>query len=482
MKNEPTVGDVYVSPLVSRWASREMSENFGDLRRFRVWRRLWITLAECERELGLDITAEQVAELRAHQDDVNLEVAERLERELRHDVMAHIQAYGEQCPKARAIIHLGATSCYVADNGDLILMRDGLLLLRRKLVNLIDALARFAAAQRAQPCLGLTHFQPAQLTTVGKRACLWLQDFVMDLEDVEARLARFPFRGVKGTTGTQASFLRLFDGDHEKVKRLDDMVTRRMGFAAPMAVTGQTYTRKVDSQLLDLLSGVAQSAHKFANDMRLMQGVGEMEEPFRATQVGSSAMPWKRNPMRCERMTGLARFVICTAQNAHLTAAEQWLERTLDDSSNRRLSLTECFLASDAILEIANNVAAGIVVYPGVIGKHMAEQLPFMASEAIMMDAVRAGGDRQELHERIRQHSMAAVGRMKDAGAPCDLLERIAADPAFAAVKDRLPQLSRPEEFVGRAPEQVDEFLAAVIAPIRRRYASEIGGRTELRV
>jgi len=480
--------ELFVSPLVGRWATDEMCRNFGELHRFRVWRRIWIALAEAQRQLGLPIRQEQIDEMRAHADDVDLDLARRYERELRHDVMAHVRAYGEQCPTARPIIHLGATSCDITDNADLILMREGLLILRGKLLDLIDALAGFAGKYRRLPCLGYTHFQPAQLTTVGKRACLWLQDFTLDLERLEVCQRELPCRGIKGTTGTQASFLELFGGDPRKVEELDQLVTRALGFERSLPITGQTYTRKIDSDILEVLSGVAQSAHKFANDVRLLQGLGELEEPFETTQVGSSAMPWKRNPMRCERMTGLARFIICTAQNAALTAAEQWLERTLDDSSNRRLSLAECFLAADAVLQIALNVARGLVVYPAVIARRVAEALPFMASEIILMDAVRAGGDRQELHERLRQHAMAAARRMKEEGAACDLLERIAADDAFAAVRDRLPQLTRPEDFVGLAPQQVEEYLASVIAPLRQRFAAEgragpeSGRNTDLRV
>ena len=474
--------EAYVSPLVSRWATREMSENFGDLNRFRTWRRLWAALAEAERRLGLDISDEQLAEMRAAVDDIDLDRAGEIEREVRHDVMAHVRTFGEQCPKAKGIIHLGATSCYVTDNAELILIRNGLAILRRKLVGVIDALARFAEEYRNLPCLGLTHFQPAQLTTVGKRASLWLQDFVLDLDDLERRLTELPFRGIKGTTGTQASFMRLFDGDADRVKELDLLVAEAMGFSRILRVSGQTYPRKIDSRVLEPLSGIAQSAHKFANDVRLLQGLGELEEPFADKQVGSSAMPWKRNPMRCERMTGLARFVICNVQNAALTAAEQWFERTLDDSSNRRLSIAESFLAADAILAIALNVANGLVVHPAVIGKRLGEEFPFMVSEAILMDAVRAGGDRQELHERIRGHSMAASRGMKDEGKPCDLLERIAADPAFAAVRDHISELTRPEDFVGRAPQQVEEFIAGVIEPIRERHKSDLGAESELRV
>jgi len=470
------------SPLATRWATPEMLENFSDLKKFRTWRRLWIALAEAEKALGLGISDDQIEEMKRHRDDVNFDVADARERQVRHDVMAHVHAFGEQCPAARPIIHLGATSCYVADNTDLILMRDALGLVRDKLVNLIDCLGAFAEEHGDLPCLGFTHLQPAQLTTVGKRACLWLQDFVMDLEEVETRVARIRFRGVKGATGTQASFLQLFGGDHEKVKTLERMVAEAMGFGQVFPATGQTYTRKLDSQVLAALSGMAQSAHKFANDIRFLHTLHEVEEPFKTSQIGSSAMAYKRNPMRCERITGLARFVICTAQNAPFTAASQWLERTLDDSANRRLSLPESFIAADALLHIALNVAGGLVVRPKMIARHVARELPFIATEAILMEAVNAGGDRQEMHEHIRRHAVAAAEQMKEEGEANDLMERIAADPAFALVRDRLADLTRPERFVGRAPEQVAEFLQSVVQPIREKYASALGMRAELKV
>jgi adenylosuccinate lyase len=455
----------YENPLGPRYASREMLYNFSAEKKFRTWRRLWVALAEGEQELGLPITEAQVEELRAHQDEVNYEVAEARERQVRHDVMAHIYAYGQQCPDAKGIIHLGATSAYVTDNTDLIQMRDGLLLLRAKLLQLIADLAAFAARYKDLPTLGYTHFQPAQLTTVGKRACLWLQDLVMDYEALEYCRASMRFRGVKGTTGTQASFLELFAGDHVKVKRLDALVTERMGFGEAFPVTGQTYPRKQDSQVLHILSGIAESAHKFSSDVRLLQSVGEMEEPFEEEQVGSSAMAYKRNPMRCERITGLARYVMTTALNAPLTAATQWFERTLDDSSNRRLLIPEAFLATDAVLRLYINVVRGLTVYPAVIARRIQQELPFMATEALLMAGVKAGGDRQLLHERIRVHSMAAARAVKE-GQPNDLMARVADDLAFAAVKGDLSTLLAPMRFVGRAPQQVEDYLTTIVYPL----------------
>jgi len=474
--------DLYVSPLARRWAGEEMLRLFSPRRRFATWRRLWVLLAEAEQRLGLAVTPEQVEELRRHVEDINFEAAERYEQDLRHDVMAHVRAYGDQCPSARGIIHLGATSCYVTDNADLILMREGLRLIERALANVVDALARFAERYRDLPTLGFTHFQPAQPTTVGKRATLWAQDFALDLAEVSRLVEEMPFRGVKGATGTQASFLRLFEGDHEKVRRLDAPVAEAAGFRRSIPVSGQTYTRKVDSRVLAVLSGVAQSAHKFANDVRLLQHRREVEEPFGRAQVGSSAMPYKRNPMRCERITGLARFLINLASNADFTAASQWLERTLDDSSNRRLALPEAFLTADAILQTTLDVAQGLVVHEKVVAANLRRELPFLATEAILMEAVKAGGDRQELHERLRRHAHAASERMKEEGAECDLFERIAADPAFAAVHDRLDALMRPEAFVGRAPQQVEEFVGQVIAPLRKRYADLLGMKGQVKV
>ncbi|RMF83768.1 MAG: adenylosuccinate lyase [Nitrospinota bacterium] len=473
--------DQYDNPLVSRYASAEMSFNFSPTKKFQTWRRLWIALAEAEKELGLPISEEQIAEMRAHQDTINFADAERKEREIRHDVMAHIYAYGLQCPRAKPIIHLGATSAFVGDNTDLIQMRDGLLLLQKKLVNLIQTLATFAWEYRDMVTLGYTHFQPAQCTTVGKRATLWLQDLVLDLEHLEFLLSRLRFRGVKGTTGTQDSFLKLLGGDQEKVVRLDQMVTEKMGFSQRFLVTGQTYPRKVDSQVLSLLSGIAQSAHKFSNDLRLLQHLREMEEPFDPQQVGSSAMAYKRNPMRSERMAALARYVISLESNPAFTAAGQWFERTLDDSANRRLAIAQAFLGTDAILNLYLNISRGLRVYPEVIARRVAEELPFIATEEILMAGVKAGGDRQVLHERIRVHAMAVAQRIKEGGRN-DLLERIAQDPAFSQIKDQLPSLLDPRRFVGRAPQQVEEFLREVIEPIRQRYRHIGSEEGEVRV
>lgn len=473
--------NVYDNPLVTRYASREMAELWGPQRKFSTWRRLWVALAEAEHELGLRaddgqtprIRPEQLAELRAHVDDIDYTRAESHERRLRHDVMAHIHTYGEACPTARDVIHLGATSCYVTDNTDLLLMRDGLFLLRDRLVGVIDRLSRFAERWRDLPTLGFTHFQPAQLTTVGKRACLWCYDFVLDLHEIEHRLETLRFRGAKGTTGTQASFLALFHGDHDKVQQLDLLVAQKMGFGQVFPVTGQTYTRKVDSQVLDVLSGLSQSAHKFGTDLRLLAHRQEMEEPFEAEQVGSSAMAYKRNPMRAERMCGLARFVFSLPANTAQTAAVQWLERTLDDSVNRRLTLPQAFLAADGVLRLGLNIAAGLVVNPEVIARNVAEALPYMATENILMAGVSRGGDRQVLHERIRQHSHAVTAHLKAGGQRNDLLDRLRADPAFTGID--FDQLFDASQFVGRAPQQVEEFLAAEIEPIRRRYPQLMG-------
>lgn len=482
MSNETHPHDRYENPLITRYASREMAYIFSDDHKFGLWRRLWIALAESQRALGLKITAAQISEMKRHQDDINYEVAHQQERKVRHDVMAHVYAFGLQCPKAKPIIHLGATSAYVQDNADLIQMREGLALLARKLANVIDLLAQFAMKYKDLPTLGFTHFQPAQLTTVGKRACVWAYDFVMDLEEVEHRHRTLPFRGVKGTTGTQASFMALFDGEADKVKKLDAMVARKMGFHQSLPVTGQTYTRKVDWYVLSALCGIAQSASKFGNDLRLLQGLKEMEEPFEAEQIGSSAMAYKRNPMRCERAVSLARYLICNTLNPAITAATQWLERTLDDSANRRISLAEGFLAADAILEICANIAGGLVVYPAMIRKHIEAELPFMATEEIIMAAVKAGADRQEVHERIRRHAMEATRRVKEQGGENDLLQRIEADPAFAAIQPRLGELLKPERFVGRAPQQVEEFVRQVVEPIRRRYKGALGKKVQLHV
>jgi len=472
--------DLYENPLIERYASREMSQLWGSRRKFRTWRQLWVALAEAEAELGIPISPDQLDELRRHVDDIDFKAAGEYERKLRHDVMAHVHAYGDVAPSARGIIHLGATSCYVTDNTDLLLMREGLRMAAERLARVIDRLATFAQRYRDLACLGLTHFQPAQPTTVGKRACLWAYDLVMDLEEVERRIETLKARGAKGTTGTQASFLELFAGDHAKVRRLEEIVARKMGFDSSYVVTGQTYSRKVDAQVLSALSGVAQSAHKAATDLRLLAGRKEIEEPFEAEQIGSSAMAYKRNPMRAERICGLARFVISLASSPAQTAATQWMERTLDDSANRRLVLPQAFLAVDAILILYQNVAEGLVVYPQRIAAHLAEELPFMATENVLMAAVSAGGDRQQLHERIRRHSQAAAAEVKEKGRNNDLLERLAGDPAFAHVD--LKKVMNPAAFVGRAPQQVDEFLADVVAPIRKRYEAALERTAEVRV
>ena len=471
----------YRDPLVERYASAEMAEIFSDERRFRLWRRLWIALAEAEAELDLPITREQLDQMRAHADDLNLDRARELERELRHDVMAHIHAYGEQCPTARSIIHTGATSCFVTDNSELWQIRQGLRLVRARLVGVIRALTHFARTWRAQPTLGFTHFQPAQLTTVGKRATLWLHDFVMDLAEVERRLATLDFRGVKGTTGTQASFLALFDGDHRKVEELERRVAEKLGFERIAPVTGQTYSRKQDWQVAAALSGIAQSAHKFANDLRLLQHLKEIEEPFETSQIGSSAMAYKRNPMRSERVTGLARWVINAAQNAAMTHAEQWFERTLDDSANRRLALAHLFLGTDAILVLVTNVASGLVVYPAMIEQRVAQELPFMATENLLMAAVRAGGDRQTLHEVIRVHSQAAADAVKHGGR-YDLLDRLADDTTFPLSRDAITAELDPARYTGCAPEQVDGYLADIVGPLLAARADVVPHTEDLRV
>ena len=469
----------YENPLVSRYASAEMSYIWSPDRKYRLWRRLWLALAEAERDLGLSITKKQLVEMRRHLDDIDYARARRYERRLRHDVMAHVRAFGDQCPSARGIIHLGATSCFVTDNSELMQMREALGLVRVGLLNTIDALARFARKYQSLPTLGYTHFQPAQLTTVGKRATLWLQDLLMDLGAVESVLANLRFRGAKGATGTQASFLELFRGDARKVLRLERLVAKKMGFRAVYPVTGQTYPRKVDSVVLAALSGVAQSAQKFATDLRLLSHLREVEEPFEEKQVGSSAMPYKRNPMRAERMTALARFVITLSQSAAVTAAEQWLERTLDDSANRRLTLPQTFLAADGILRIYQNVASGLVVNREVIREHVHRELPFIACERVLMEAVRAGGDRQELHERLRRHAHAALDEVK-AGRRNDLFDRLGADRAFAGVP--LQGLLDARQHVGLAPEQTRAFLRDDVAPVRRRYRNLLGRRVELEV
>jgi adenylosuccinate lyase len=463
----------YDNPLVTRYASARMNELWSPQRKFSTWRRLWVALAEAEAELGLPISAAQIAALRAHVDDIDFEAAAAYERRLRHDVMAHVHAYGDACPDARPIIHLGATSCYVTDNTDLLLMRESLELVRDRLVAVIDNLGKFAREHRDLACLAYTHLQPAQPTTVGKRACLWAYDLVLDLAEIEHRLASLRAQGSKGSTGTQASFLALFEGDHEKARRLERLICRKIGFAESYPVTGQTYPRKVDAQVLAALSGIGQGAHKMATDLRLLAHRKEIEEPFEREQVGSSAMAYKRNPMRSERICSLGRFIMSLETSAAETAAVQWLERTLDDSANRRLVIPQAFLATDAVLILCQNVTAGLVVYPRVIAANLAAELPFMATENILMAGVAAGGDRQDLHERIRRHSHAAAAVVKVEGGANDLLERLAADPAFAKVD--LAAVLAPASFIGRAPEQVDEFLAEVIEPIRGRYPAAAG-------
>ena len=444
---------------------------FSPDKKFRTWRKLWIALAESEMELGLPITQEQIDEMKAHADDINYEVAEAREKVVRHDVMSHVYAFGQQCPKAEPIIHLGATSCYVGDNTDLILMNEALALIEKKIVSVLRVLAKFAAQYKDLPTLAFTHFQPAQPTTVGKRATLWMQDLLLDLEDVQYQLSKARLLGSKGTTGTQASFLELFDGDHEKVRALDRKIAEKMGYKSVYPVSGQTYSRKVDSQFLNVLSGIAQSAAKFSNDIRLLQHLKEVEEPFEKTQIGSSAMAYKRNPMRSERIASLARYVIADAQNPAMTASTQWFERTLDDSANKRISVPEAFLAVDGILNLYRNVADGLVVYPKVIAQHLNRELPFMATENILMDAVKRGGDRQALHERIRVHSMAAARVVKEEGGENDLLSRIAADPAFGVSMETLQEVVHPQRYVGRAPQQVTEFLQETLTPILEPYA-----------
>jgi adenylosuccinate lyase len=463
--------DQYENPLITRYASPAMSVLFGAQRKHSTWRRLWVALAEAEAELGLPIRPEQIAQLQAHVDDIDFDVAGKYERQLRHDVMAHVHAYGDQCPEARAIIHLGATSCFVTDNADLLLLREALELVCRRLAGAIDALGTFATEHRALATLGFTHLQPAQPTTVGKRACLWAYDLALDLAEIEHRLASLRARSIKGASGTQASFLRLFEGDHQKVRQLEQRVAEKMGFASTYTVTGQTYPRKVDAQIVDSLAGIAGSAHKAATDWRILAHRKEIEEPFEKQQIGSSAMAYKRNPMRSERICSLARFVMSLQSSPGATLATQWMERTLDDSANRRLVLPQAFLAIDAVLILYRNVAEGLVVYPQVIARGLHEELPFMATEDILMEAVAAGGDRQDLHEKIRAHSQEAAAQVKQHGKPNDLVERLAADPAFAQVD--LQAAVNPSALVGRSPQQVDEFLEEVVAPIRQRYAGQ---------
>ena len=470
----------FVCPLEGRYAGERMRALFSPQRKFATWRRLWLALAEAQQQLGLDISDQQLDQMRSHLDDIDFARAAEYERKLRHDVMAHIHAFGDAAPAARGILHLGATSQFVGCNTDLLLLREGLGILAECLANVIDVLATFAARHRELPCLGFTHFQPAQLTTVGKRAALWCADFLRDLRDVEYRRDGLEFRGVKGTTGTQASFLALFDGDHQKVRTLERLVAEKMGFEKIACITSQTYSRKVDAAVAQVLAGIAASVHKLCNDVRLLAHRKEMEEPFEQTQVGSSAMAYKRNPMRCERATGLARFLMDIAQSPLHTAAEQWFERTLDDSANKRLAMSEAFLTADAVLRITLNVAGGLVVYPQVIAASVRAELPFLATENILMAAVRAGGDRQQLHERIRRHSQAAAEQVKVHGRPNDLLDRLKADDAFAGID--IDALLDPAAFIGRAPQQVEEFLAAEVLPVRQRYAHVLGQKSELHV
>ncbi len=458
--------NVYESPLNSRYASDEMKAVFSPDMKFKTWRKLWITLAESEKELGLDITDEQIEELKAHKDDINYEVAAEREKLVRHDVMAHVYAYGTQCPKAKGIIHLGATSCYVGDNTDVIIMTEAMKIIRTKVISVIKKLSDFAMKYKDMPTLGFTHFQAAQTTTVGKRACLWIQDLMMDLEQIDFVLSNVKLLGSKGTTGTQASFMELFEGDTEKVKRLDNMIAEKLGYSGVFAVSGQTYTRKLDSIFANVLSGIAQSCTKFSNDMRLLQHLKEMEEPFEKNQIGSSAMAYKRNPMRSERMASLARYIMVDALNPAITAATQWFERTLDDIANKRIAIPEAFLACDAILNIYINVSGGLVVYPKVIERHLMEELPFMATENIMMDAVKRGGDRQELHERIRELSMEAGAVVKQEGGKNDLIERIAKEPMFGMSLEDLQKILEPKNFVGRAPQQVEEYITGQVMPV----------------
>ena len=474
--------DRYVSPLSERYASKEMQYVFSPDKKFKTWRRLWIALAETEKELGLSITQEQIDELKAHAEDINYEVAKEREKVVRHDVMSHVYAYGQQCPKAKGIIHLGATSCYVGDNTDIIVMSEALEIVRKKLINVIAELAKFADNYKNQPTLAFTHFQPAQPTTVGKRATLWMQEFLMDLQDLEYVKSTLKLLGSKGTTGTQASFLELFDGDQEKIDQIDPMIAKKLGFEACYPVSGQTYSRKVDTRVLNVLAGIAASAHKFSNDIRLLQHLKEVEEPFEKTQIGSSAMAYKRNPMRSERIASLSRYVMIDALNPAITSATQWFERTLDDSANKRLSVPEGFLAIDGILDLCLNVVDGLVVYPKVIEKRLMSELPFMATENIMMDAVKAGGDRQELHERIRELSMEAGRNVKEKGLDNNLLDLIAADPAFGLNEEELKKTMDPAKYVGRAPLQVENFLKKVVDPVLEANKDVLGMTAEIKV
>ena len=472
--------DRYISPFSTRYASDEMQYIFSEDNKFRTWRKLWIALAEAEQAEGLDITDAQIAELKAHAEDINYDVAIAREKECRHDVMSHVYAYGVQCPSAKAIIHLGATSCYVGDNTDIIVMKQALTLVRSKLLGVIALLADFADQYKAMPCLGYTHLQPAQPTTVGKRAALWLNDLVTDLYELDHRVSTLALLGSKGTTGTQASFVELFGGDDAKINAVEKRIAQAMGFDKVVPVSGQTYSRKTDYFVLSVLSGIAQSASKFAHDMRLLQSFKEMEEPFEKSQIGSSAMPYKRNPMRCERITALARYVMSDALNPALTAGTQWLERTLDDSANKRIAVAEAFLGVDAILNVMLNVCDGLVVYPKVVRTRLMNELPFMATENIMMSAVKKGGDRQELHEKLRVHSQAAAAVVKQEGLPNDLIDRVCADPAFGLTKEEILAFLQPENFIGRAPQQVTELLEMVVRPLLAQNADAIAGKAAL--
>ena len=474
--------EIYESPFSARYASKEMQYLFSAQKKFSTWRRLWVALAKAEKELGLDITDEQINEMESHVDDINFDVAKAREKEVRHDVMSHIYAYGKQCPKAAPIIHLGATSCYVGDNTDVIIMRDAMQLILKKLVGVIANLSDFALQYKDMPCLGYTHLQPAQTTTVGKRATLWINELYCDVKELRFRLAELKLLGSKGTTGTQASFMELFGGDGEKVKKMEKLICREFGFDAYVPVSGQTYSRKVDAGILSTLSQIAQSAYKFSNDMRLLQSFKEMEEPFEKNQVGSSAMPDKRNPMRCERMSALARYIITDSLNPAFTAGTQWFERTLDDSANKRIAVAEAFLACDGMLDIMLNVTDGLVVYPKMIRARLMNELPFMASENIMMDAVKKGGNRQELHERIRVHSIAAGKNVKEEGGKNDLIERILADPAFGLSAEEVEKSLTPEHYVGRAPQQVEEFIAEYIRPLLEEFSGDIERKATLAV
>ena len=474
--------NAYESPFSTRYASDEMQYLFSADKKFKTWRRLWVALARAEMKLGLPVTQEQVEELESHLDDINYDVAQAREKQVRHDVMSHVYAYGVQCPNAKGIIHLGATSCYVGDNTDVIIMKEALQVVRRKLINVIHLLAKFADEYKSMPALAYTHLQPAQLTTVGKRATLWINELLMDLEDLDYRVSTLKLLGSKGTTGTQASFLDLFDGDSKKIDELEQMIAEEMGFSSVVPVSGQTYSRKMDSQVLAVLSDIAQSASKFSNDMRILQNFKEMEEPFEKNQIGSSAMPYKRNPMRCERVTALARYVMIDSLNPAFTAGTQWFERTLDDSANKRISVAEAFLAVDSILNILLNVCDGLVVYPKVVRQRVLKELPFMATENIMMEAVKKGGDRQELHERLRMHSIAAGKVVKEEGGENDLIDRVCADPAFMLSHDEIDSILVPENFTGRSAEQVTIFLNTCVRPIEEANREILGENAELSV